>query len=91
MVAIFHFAEQQQSADLGNGFNDQDAGHNRFAGKMTLKEVFVHGDVLDSDNALLWFHFFDSVNQKKGIAVGQDFLDPNAVENHVRLCIAVQF
>jgi hypothetical protein len=82
VVAILHFAEQEQSADLGYRFDNQDTGHYGFAWKMTLKEVFVNGDVLDSDDTLLWFHFFDGVDEKKGIAVRKNFLDPNAVEDH---------
>jgi hypothetical protein len=49
---------------------------------MPLKEIFVDGDVLDSHNSLLGFHFFNGVDQKERVAVRQDLLDPYAIEEH---------
>jgi hypothetical protein len=49
---------------------------------MALKEIFVHGDILDCDNALLAFHFFDSVHEKERVAVREYLLDPVDVEDH---------
>jgi hypothetical protein len=49
---------------------------------MALEEVFVDLHVLDSDDALLAFHFFDRVHQQKWITMRQDLLDPDTVENH---------
>jgi hypothetical protein len=49
---------------------------------MSLEEILVDGDVLDSHNALLWFHFFNGVHQKERVAMWQDLLDPYTVEDH---------
>jgi hypothetical protein len=53
-----------------------------------LEEILVDGDVLDSHNALLWFHFFNGVHQKEGVAVWQDLLDAYTVEDHRLLASA---
>ena len=44
-------AEQQKTRDLCEGFDHQHAGHERRAGKMPLKKLLVHRDVLDGDDA----------------------------------------
>ena len=80
--AVFYFLQQKQAAGLGHGFDDEDAGHDGFAGKMSLKEMFVDSDVLDSDDVLPAFHFFDGVDEKKRVAVREDGLDGVDVENH---------
>jgi hypothetical protein len=49
---------------------------------MSLKKIFVDGDVLDSHDPLLRFHFFDGVHQKERVAVRQDLLDRYAIEEH---------
>ena len=48
---------------MGEGFDDEDAGHDGGAGEVALKEVFVHGDVFDSDGAAVAIHFDDAVNE----------------------------
>src|SRR5580704_13856574 len=79
---FFHFVEEQKAGRLRHGFQNQDAGHNRIAGKMALKEMFVDGDVFDSDDMLFSFHFLDHVDEKKWIAVRKDGLNRVDVENH---------
>src|ERR1700726_4419622 len=70
--AVFYFLQQKQASGLRHGFDDENAGHDGFTGKMSLKEIFVDGDVLDSDDVLPAFHFFDGVDEKKRIAVRED-------------------
>ena len=82
VFAVLNIEKQEQTTHLGHGFDDQNARHDWLAGEMALKKVFVDRDVFNSDDALLSFHFFDSIHEEKWVAVREDFLDPDAVEDH---------
>src|ERR1043165_6325741 len=46
VVAVGDVPQHENGAALGHRFNDQDTGHHRCAGKMSLKEMLVRRDVL---------------------------------------------
>ncbi len=64
IVTIFHFREQQRASGLRNGFDDEDAGHDRQAGEMAIEERFVNRDVLNRYDALFGFQFQHAIDQQ---------------------------
>jgi hypothetical protein len=62
VVLPFEPAHQQHSTHLGHRLDDQDPRHNRVAWEMPLKELLVHGDVLDPDDPLLPLNLDDPVD-----------------------------
>ena len=68
-------AECGDGAGLGEGFDDEDAGHDRAVGEVALEEPFVGGDVLERDGAAAGFEFDDAVDQQEGEAVGDQGFD----------------
>ena len=73
LLAVGNFLQQQQAARLRHGLDDQHARHDRLAGKMPLEIAFIDGDILDSDNALPLFHFFNGVNQQERDSGGEEW------------------
>ena len=74
-AGVFEFAGEEEARELGEGFDDQDAGHHGSAGVMAFKEGFVHGDVFDAQGAAVAIHFDDAVDQEHGIAVRHEAED----------------
>jgi hypothetical protein len=55
---------------LGHRLYQQHAGHHRAAGKMSLEEGLVEGDVLDRDHPV-FFKLEYTVDEQEGIPMGQ--------------------
>lgn len=67
--------EEKDPAGLGDGLDDEDAGHDLKLREMALEEGFIVGDVLDGDDGPPRLDVQDPVDEKKGIAVGQKLKD----------------
>jgi hypothetical protein len=72
--------EQENTGHLEERFDQQHAGHDRQARKVTLEEFFVDGDVLDRDepNARLVLH--DRVDEEARIPVIDSFENGRQVD-----------
>jgi hypothetical protein len=69
VAAVFDFGQQQCAASLRNGLDNQHAGHDGQAGKMSGEERLVNRHVLDGDNSLFSLEFQHPVDQQHRIAV----------------------
>jgi hypothetical protein len=56
-------AGQQQRRHLGERLDHEHARHERRAGKMSLEELFVDGDVLHRDDAVAGLVYLDGVDE----------------------------
>src|SRR5207245_11703963 len=56
-------------------FDNENARHHRRAGKMSLKKLFVRGDVLDADDPLAGVDFQHAIDQQHRIAMRKDLHD----------------
>ena len=61
----------ENASGLDNGLTQQDAGHNRIAGKMAGEERFVDGHVFERHNPFGSDDLHDSVNEQERVTVGQ--------------------
>ena len=52
VVAVGDLGEQERAAGLGDGFDDEDAGHDGVVGEVAGELRLVDGDVFDGDDAL---------------------------------------
>lgn len=75
LITIFYLSQREDRTALGHGLDHQHAGHDRGAGKMSLKIFFVDAYLLDADDALTRDEFDDSIYQEKGIPVREKFLN----------------
>src|ERR1043165_4589063 len=80
-IAVFDLAQSIDRADLRHRFDDEHAGHDGRAGKMSLKEGFVDGDLLEADDALARHKLDDAINEQERIAVRDDLLNRARVVN----------
>ena len=74
---------KQQAGDLGHRLDDQDAGHNRRAGKMALEKLLVDADVFDPLDSRVSFDLNDLVHQEEGVPVRQNLGDLPDVQKGV--------
>ena len=78
--AIGDLGEQKSTASLGDGFNDENTGHDGVSRKVSVEVGLVGGDVLEGDDALAAFDLDNAVNEQERIAMWQDALDLDDVE-----------
>ena len=52
LLAVGHFAQPEDGRALRHGLDDQNAGHDRIAGKVSLEELLVGRDVFQADDPL---------------------------------------
>ena len=83
LFAFGDFRKQQRAARLRDGLDHQHAGHDRISGKVSHEIRFIHGDVLDGDNAFFALDLDDTVDEQKGVAMRQDGLDGGDVQGLV--------
>ena len=72
----------QDRAGLGQGLDDEDAGHDRILREVPLEEALVDADRLDPHKGLAGDVLFRPVDQEEGIAVRnarQDLVDIDGV------------
>ena len=81
-AAVFFRIEQGYAADLGHGFGDEDAGHDRFSREMALEKLFIEGRILDADGIFHRFKFDDAVYEQHGIAMRQNFHNISYFQSH---------
>src|SRR6185503_18549999 len=81
LIAIFDLTQRQHGADLGQRFHNQHTGHHGRAGKVALKKVLVDADLLDADDSFAGNQLHNSIDEEKGIAVRQELLNCQCVEN----------
>ena len=79
-LAVLRLGEDQNRADLGDGFGeDRRRQRRRFA--VAVRQVaFVERDVLDPHDPLVHFDLGDPIDEEERIAVGKDPLDRGVVE-----------
>mgnify|MGYP006913766363 FL=1 len=65
-TAVFFRVQEGDAANLGHGFGNEDARHNRFARKVALKKLLIKGRILDADGIFHRFQFNDPVNKHMG-------------------------
>ena len=80
LAGVFQLLAQQDAAQLGQGLDDQHAGHDRGARVMALEENIVKGDVFDADRLVIALDFQHPIHQQHRIAVGQNALDPADIQ-----------
>jgi hypothetical protein len=80
----FHGAHHQAAAGLGHGLYDQDAGHDRMAGEMALKERLVDRNVLEADYAGGALDFDDAIDEEKWVAMGERLEDAFDIHGAIR-------
>ena len=71
IVAAVRPVHQQDGRDLRQRLDHQDARHHRRAGKMSLEEVLVDGDVLDRLDPPPGLVLGDGVDERRRIAVAE--------------------
>jgi hypothetical protein len=81
--ALVHRPHQQDASDLRHRLDDQYAGHNRLAWKVTLKECLVDGDVLEPYDPLSGLDFQDSIDQKEGVTMRKHLLNVSDIHHWV--------
>src|SRR5262245_49813976 len=79
LVIGLEIRNAQRPCGLRQSLDDENARHDREAGKMPLEEGFVDGDALDADAAFIAIHFDQAVDQQKRVAMGQQFHDARNV------------
>src|SRR5262249_53961629 len=65
----------RHSRDLRERLDDEHAGHHLAAGEVPLEEPFVRRHALDAYTALPVLDLDDAIDEKEGVAVGNDLLD----------------
>jgi len=60
---------EKYAPGLGQGLYDQHSGHQLESRKMSSKERFVVGNVLQSQDTFARLQFKDSINQEKRVPV----------------------
>src|SRR5688500_4649156 len=93
MIAILDLTQRQHGTYLGQRLNHQHARHHRRTRKVALEERFVDADLFDSDYPFLRDQLDNSIDQKKRIAMRQEFLNCQGIEDcfhygHCQLAIA---
>src|SRR6202011_2370473 len=83
MAPIGNFQKQQEPAGLRHAFNDQNPRHNWLSGEMALEIAFVDGNAFQSHNTLQPLNFKNFIHHQEWRAVRQNFLNANAVKNHL--------
>jgi hypothetical protein len=81
LVSIGDLGKEKCSSGLSDGFDDEDAGHDRVTGKVSCEMRLVYGDVLDGDDALATIDLDDAVDEKERVAMRKNALDLENVEN----------
>jgi len=73
-------AKNQDGADLGHSFDDEDAGHHGIFGPVALEEGLIDGNVFDSERVVAGGEGNDSVYEKEWEAVREDFHNAGDIE-----------
>jgi len=79
-VAILDFGEQQHSARLSHGLDDEDTRHYGKAGKVSSEELLVDRNVLDGHNSLPAIKIDHAVNEQEWKTMWKDSLDLSDVQ-----------
>ena len=66
---------------MGHRLELEDAGHDGMSGEVALKELLVHGEVLDGGALHFGRKAGDAIDEEERISVGKDFEDVLDVEN----------
>jgi hypothetical protein len=82
-AAVFFRIEQRDAADLGHGFRQQHARHNRLAREVALEKQFVERRVLNADSVFHRFQLDDAVYEQHRIAMRQNFHNIRYFQNHM--------
>jgi hypothetical protein len=69
LIAVFDFAQRQNSAHLGQRFHYEHAGHDGGARKVTLKKRLVDAYLFDADNSFARRQLDDAINEQERITV----------------------
>lgn len=77
---VLRDAKDEHAGGLGHGFELEDTGHDRVTGEVTLEEVFIEGEVLDRGAGLVG-EVDDAVDEKEGVAMGEDLEDVGDVKH----------
>ena len=80
--------EHGDGADLGDGFDDQHAWHDRVVREMALEKLVADRDVFDPDRAPAGFELDDAIDQQKRIAVRNDLLNIGGLEHDRAVCLS---
>jgi hypothetical protein len=67
--------QSEHSGHLRHRFENEHAGHDGMAGKVTLKMLFVGRHILHADAAMSRFQFDNAIDQQKRIAMRQNLAD----------------
>ena len=71
--SVFFRILQCHAADLGHGFTNQRAWHDRMSREMALEKWFIHGDAFHTNGIVHRYQFGDLVYQQHGVSVRQNF------------------
>jgi hypothetical protein len=85
-LGVGELGEDEDAADLGDGFDDEDTGHDGIAREVALEEGLIDGDVLDGDDALFSFDLEDAVDEEERVAMGEDGHDAIDVHHGLNFC-----
>ena len=75
LFAIGHVAQAEDCRALSHGLDDQHARHDRVTREVSLEELFVRGDVLQTDDPLPVFDLDNAIDQQHRVAMRQEFHD----------------
>ena len=73
LFAVGDFGEEEDATGLCHSFDDEDAGHDGVAGKVSIEEFFVNGDVFDGHDAFSGVELHDPIDEEERVAMGQEF------------------
>src|ERR1039458_6286114 len=81
---VRHLTVKQDAPHLCHGFQNEHSWHHGRARKMPLKELLVHGEVLQTHDAVWRLHLHNPVHEKERISVWKELHDfRDAVHNAV--------
>ena len=89
LLDIVVAVEHHDAAGLGHGFKNENARHDRISRKMALEKGFVDGDVFDRDNFFVKLKLDYLVDQKEGIAMGENLLNGVDVKNYAHFFLVL--
>ena len=62
-LVLFRISERQEASGLSERLDNENAGHDRYAGEMPLEEWFVEADVFVSHDVIARHAFNNTVHQ----------------------------
>src|SRR5690349_14256049 len=80
-VTVFKLTKGEDRSDLSQCLDLQNARHDRRTGEMSYEELFVHCHLFDADDTCPRFKLDDLVDEQERVAVREDLLDRDRIEN----------